>query len=224
HMMCDVLPHLSDLSKAMQEILWVSSKFVLSVLQGLMMTPGVHFEAAPDGVAALKGFSITVPTPDQVIRYKEQVYTPFIHRLITNLEERFPDLSVLQLFDVFDTTKFPNGDLGNHGENEIKVCGALHGTDQNADKAMEWITNLHTSHQHLYKLAAVGLLLPPSTADCERGFSSMKRIKLEKRASLKSTVLNALMMLSMEGPPLEAVDFSEMVDTWYKEKPRRIEL
>lgn len=88
---------------------------------------------------------------------------------------------------------------------------------------MEWITNLHTSHQHLYKLAAVGLLLP-STADCERGFSSMKRIKLENCASLKSTVLNALMMVSMEGPPLEAVDFSEMVDTWYKEKPRRTEL
>lgn len=78
-----------------------------SVLQGLMMTPGVHFEAAPDRVAALKaeGFSITVPTPDQVIRYKEQVYTPFIRRLITNLEERFPDLPVLQLFDEFDTTK-----------------------------------------------------------------------------------------------------------------------
>jgi hypothetical protein len=54
-----------------------------------------------------------------------------------------------------------------------------------------------------------------------RGFSSMKRIKLENCASLKSTVLNALMIVSIEGPPLESVGFSEIIDDWYKEKPSR---
>ncbi|KAH3734953.1 hypothetical protein DPMN_041413 [Dreissena polymorpha] len=87
---------------------------------------------------------------------------------------------------------------------------------------MEWVTiHLRNSHDQLYKLAAVGLLLPTSTADCERGFSTMKRIKTENRSRMKSAVLNALMSVSIEGPDIEAVDFGKMVDAWHQEKPRR---
>ncbi|KAH3720100.1 hypothetical protein DPMN_062993 [Dreissena polymorpha] len=80
---------------------------------------------------------------------------------------------------------------------------------------MEWVTiHLRNSHNQLYKLEAVGLLLPTSTADCKRGFNTTKRIKTENRARMKSAVLNALMMVSIEGPDIEAVDFGEMVDAW----------
>jgi len=58
-------------------------------------------------------------------------------------------------------------------------------------------------------------------SDCERGFSTMKRIKTENRARMKSAVLNALMTVSIEGPDIEAVDFGKMVDAWHQEKPRR---
>lgn len=55
-----------------------------------------------------------------------QVHTPGVQATsspahYTNIEEYFPDLPLRQLFEVFDTTKFPDGDLGNHGEHEIKV-------------------------------------------------------------------------------------------------------
>ncbi|KAH3734954.1 hypothetical protein DPMN_041414 [Dreissena polymorpha] len=50
-----------------------------------------------------------------------QLYRPFVQQLMSNIEERFPDLPLLQLFEAFNTTKFPTGDMGNHGEQDIKV-------------------------------------------------------------------------------------------------------
>lgn len=52
----------------------------------------------------------------------------------------------------------------------------------------------------------------------------MRRIKSESRSSLKSNTLNALMMISMEGPPLQVINFNEMVEIWYQQKPRRLRL
>ncbi|KAH3704921.1 hypothetical protein DPMN_080006 [Dreissena polymorpha] len=53
----------------------------------------------------------------------------------------------------------------------------------------------------------------------------MKRVKTEKRARLKSAVLHALMMVSIEGTDFEAVDLNGgsggMVDAWHQEKPLR---
>ncbi|KAH3698229.1 hypothetical protein DPMN_085748 [Dreissena polymorpha] len=46
-----------------------------------------------------------------------------------------------------------------------QVRGSLQGTEKKAEEAMEWVTiHLRNSHDQLYKLAAVGLLLPTSTA------------------------------------------------------------
>ena len=36
-------------------------------------------------------------------------------------EELFADLSFLQLFEIFNTTKIPTGDVDNHREQDIKV-------------------------------------------------------------------------------------------------------
>ncbi|XP_060569216.1 uncharacterized protein LOC132748993 [Ruditapes philippinarum] len=66
-----------------------------------------------------------------------------------------------------------------------QVRASLEGTDQSADQTMTWITgNLSTSHPALYRIAAVGILLPTSTADFERGFSCLKRVKTENRNCL----------------------------------------
>ena len=42
------------------------------------------------------------------------------------------------------------------------------------------------------KLAAIGLIVPMSTADCERGFSALGRIKTDLRNRLCSKVLMLL--------------------------------
>ena len=51
----------------------------------------------------------------------------------------------------------------------------------------------------LSKLASITLTLPVSTADCERGFSTMNRIKTNPRNRLMTTTLDMLIRLSSEG-------------------------
>ncbi|XP_060595725.1 uncharacterized protein LOC132749834 [Ruditapes philippinarum] len=101
-----------------------------------------------------------------------------------------------------------------------QVHASLEGIDQSADQTMTWITgNLSTSHPALYRIAAVGLLLPTSTADCERGFSCLKRVKTENRNCLSVKVLNYLLAVSLQGPPLESFNFEKAVKAWNETGP-----
>ncbi len=52
------------------------------------------------------------------------------------------------------------------------------------------------------------LILPVSSAQCERGFSVQKRIKSDIRSSLHPNTVEDLIRISVEGPPLEAFDAS----------------
>ena len=75
---------------------------------------------------------------------------------------------------------------------------------------------------NLFKISLIGLLIPASTADCERGFSALKRIKTPLRNWLNSVVTNNLLMLAIEGPEGKEFDFSLAVDVWGRAKNRRI--
>ena len=63
---------------------------------------------------------------------------------------------------------------------------------------------------NLAKLAAIGLVIPMSTADCEGGFSALGRIKTHLRNRLSSKVLNVLMTISIEGPDNNEFTFEQM--------------
>ena len=62
------------------------------------------------------------------------------------------------------------------------------------------------------ELIARGLILPIATADCERGFSALNRIKTCPRNRLKTRTLEELMFISIEGPTLEQFDFAAAAD------------
>ena len=53
---------------------------------------------------------------------------------------------------------------------------------------------------NLTKLADIGLILPMSTVDCERGFSMLSCIKTDLRNRLNIKGLNYLLLTSIEGP------------------------
>ena len=72
----------------------------------------------------------------------------------------------------------------------------------------------------LSKLASITLTLPISTANCERGFSTMNRIKTDPRNRLKTFTLDMLIRLSSEGPSLET--FDSAVNVWAQKSKRRI--
>ena len=64
------------------------------------------------------------------------------------------------------------------------------------------------------------LVLPVSSAQCERGFSTQKRIKSDIRASLDPSTVLDLIRISVEGPPLETFDSGIAVKKWLAEGKR----
>ena len=72
------------------------------------------------------------------------------------------------------------------------------------------------------RLASTALILSVSTADCERGFSTMNIIKTTPRNHLKTTNFNLLINLSSEGPSFDEFDFNAAVTVWAQKSKRRI--
>ena len=62
----------------------------------------------------------------------------------------------------------------------------------------------------LSKLASIALIVPVSTADCERGYSAMNKIKTDPRNRLKTETLDKLIRLSSEGPESEQFNFEKL--------------
>ena len=81
---------------------------------------------------------------------------------------------------------------------------------------------LKSMYPNLSTLAAICQVLPVTTVDCERAFSAMKRIKSRLRSTMKTKTLNHLLLISIEGPELDKFDFNRALQTWGKQKNRRI--
>ena len=58
------------------------------------------------------------------------------------------------------------------------------------------------------------LVIPISSAQCERGFSAQRRIKADVRGSLHVSTTEDLICISMEGPELQAFDPTPAVVKW----------
>ncbi|XP_077869109.1 zinc finger protein 862-like [Saccoglossus kowalevskii] len=61
----------------------------------------------------------------------------------------------------------------------------------------------------LHQLASIALTLPISTADCERGFSVVGRVKTKLRNRLSQKILRCLLYLSAEGPATQEFNYSK---------------
>ena len=75
---------------------------------------------------------------------------------------------------------------------------------------------------HMTKLWQTVLVIPASTASCERGFSTQNHIKSTLRCSLVLETLEAQMRVAMAKVPIEAIDFEEVWIKWCAMKSRRL--
>ncbi|XP_048576414.1 uncharacterized protein LOC116611480 [Nematostella vectensis] len=93
---------------------------------------------------------------------------------------------------------------------------------------LERIIELKTFYGHVYPLlvhiAKVALVLPLSNAWPERGASKVKLIKNRLRTRLGGEMLNALLCMSINGPPVNSPESHSMltsaVETWFLQKKR----
>ncbi len=63
------------------------------------------------------------------------------------------------------------------------------------------------------------MVLPMLTATVERSFSDMKQIKNRLRNRLQPSSLSKLMMIAIESPQLDEVDFDAVLSLWKSMKP-----
>ena len=194
---------------------------------------------------------ITFPSLSDKEHVEHDIQEPFITKLCENIEHRFPDIELLDAFTIFDPSKLPcsfeEANISNYGGDKIDILSRHFVSLDGQALVMDWTnfrtymmqccrnmcmqevmtrlsTNptLHQMYPELSKLAQICLVIPVSTADCERGFSAMARVKTKLRNQMKNSTLNHCLRILIEGPPIETFDFEKVLDTWKKHGHRRL--
>lgn len=184
--------------------------------------------------------------------FKENVHKNYVDSVILHFPH-VVQVASFSLFDPSrlpdDRTK-----ITSHGNEELEVLCDLYGKGDNPDVnidalKVEWegfkffmcntycqnsmkavlkmlVADRTISHlyPHLRKLAAIALVLPVSTAECESAFSTMNRVKTDLRNRLITQNLEHLMQISINGPCFEDYDFDKAATSWDNQRQRRIKL
>ena len=224
----------------------------ISSLNLLLSHPGPYMQGLEAVLSELSNSYDFAITENQKKSFKKNIHDQYLHNLIGNLEARFSDAGVLSaLATIFNPQKAMSchTDLfGAFGDEEIATISVHFTTTVVKDILLqEWALFKHllvsefkevstrdimstmsanTTFSSLYptlsKLASIALIVPVSTADCERGFSTMNRIKTDPRNRLKMTTLDKLIRLSSEGPELDEFNFERAAMLWASKSNRRI--
>lgn len=77
------------------------------------------------------------------------------------------------------------------------------------------------SYPNMARLAAIGVTLPMTSVNCERGISGYNAIKTDARNVLSVEHTDNLMQLYLESTELEMFDFDKAFRLWTQVKDRR---
>ena len=65
-------------------------------------------------------------------------------------------------------------------------------------------------------------ILPTTSADCERGFSLLRRFKNELCSKLKTAFVSDMMSVKLNTSPFKYSDTVPFVESWFLKKARRV--
>ena len=215
------------------------------------MTPGQYFQSLPTIIPELRQYGVHQPSDHEVQTFKANVYDKYLIVLSRHITGRFPDVALLEGFGILHPIGLSN-DLtlhATHGEENLRVLTHHYGRDGvvsvegsqvelktfNSVVASSVPLKTMTTHQlmshvlccmfpNLAKLAAIGLLLPLSTVDCKRGFSTLSRVKTNLRNRLINKTLNHLLVISIEGPNPADYPYEQACSLWASWRNRRIQV
>ena len=151
----------------------------------------------------------------------------FLQALIDNLTNRLytnvsgTDINkLLEEFDVVDSAKWPSSIQSPWAEGEAKVSMMCqkYGLEFSECKLAfrDYIDDPSFVPPTIVKLKAILNTLPISSADCERGFSSMNIICNDLRNRLTISHISNLMFISLVGPPVSKFRPEVYVKKWLK--------
>lgn len=88
---------------------------------------------------------------------------------------------------------------------------------------VSYIQRYKEAFPELYRLGAIAISLPVSTASCERSFSALRHIKTWVRNSISNDKLQCVALLAIEKERTEALNNDVVIDAFAKaHKNRRI--
>ena len=185
--------------------------------------------------------------------FRRNIKGSYIDAVVENLQCRFPDISVISAFGLFNPERIPDTaseQYRKYGNDQLHVLREHYGEFlDHAVLEQEWVyfkqllaesfKNLTTREvlemvvkdlslqiilPQFGRLANIALTIPISTADCERGFSAVKRIKTLLRNQSKTHTLDCLMRISVEGPELDRFNFDSAATHWASLRNRRLKV
>ena len=260
YLLSDVLPHISRLSRIFQKenvdltLIQPCLQTTIDAIKDYKDNTGPNLRKLDNVLATeLKDFHITA-SDAQKEEFKSSIQRKYIGTLITGLENRFPDITELSAFSIFDPSKIPSSqeEFAVYGTDKLEHIVATYGNGPNADvdggeceseweclkllmrstyshftmrqmvKLLSTDSSLRDMFPQLSKLASISALIPVSTAECERAFSAMNRIKTDLRNRLKTSTLDCLMRISIEGPSVQEFDFERAANIWGEMRNRRL--
>lgn len=226
----------------------------ISVLKSLRCTPGPCLQRLDEAITKLATeFNLSV-TEGMKQAFQKNVREKYLDALVDNLENRFSDSGVLRafasIFSAEKAIKVQSDCFNSYGDSEVEILSTqfthtvvkerlqqewscfkhilVSDFKEQSTKNLMLIVSEDTSFSSLYPslsyLASIALILPLSTADCERGFSTLKRIKTDARNRLKTDTLDKLIRLSSEGPSMSEFNFDRAATLWSSRSNRRIKI
>ena len=167
----------------------------------------------------------------------------YVQKVIDSLNDRFPDLPVFNVARLFSPKHYPidaldRGTLTEQWLNRLvthfKWSSVL--VDEANAELLEFVEMLSSACQHrsmheawgfcghdrefkinwptLMSLWQAILVIPTSTAVCERGFSKQNWVKSERRTCLNLDTLDALMRVSLNSLGVDFMDWNGIFDSW----------
>ena len=172
----------------------------LKEVDGLSLSE-ITFEYQKDGTVF--GMKIEPPTDKEKSNFNI-MRGQFLQGLVDNMKQRFPDEDLLAAGAALDPDSWPQDDVEKvfFGDREVlrlaKLCG-INGASV-VDEFRHYKQNVKKVGPMLKQLIHRIQLLPVSSAECERGFSSMNLDDTSVRNRLQIPTLAALIFIKVNGP------------------------
>uniref|UniRef100_A0A3Q2PD66 HAT C-terminal dimerisation domain-containing protein n=1 Tax=Fundulus heteroclitus TaxID=8078 RepID=A0A3Q2PD66_FUNHE len=205
-LMYDALSELSNLSQQLQaqSVTLLKAEQLLKrtirVLRSFKDSPGEKSVEAIEAQAAGHFGTVPLESNPKLISINPN---QFLQSLINNIEKRFSfEGEMLHDLRILDTSNWPSKPTIRYGETEVKRLYLVEDQSREPENLKPLITCMQT--------------IPCSTAECERGFSLMNNICTDKRSSLMLSNISHLMMISINGPPVNLLEPRKYVTTWLR--------
>lgn len=185
-----------------------------------------------------KSSFIDLPSDTNAYEYwKINIYNQVMDNIIGNWKKRFDNLPLAQSVDSFLKLDLKNGEAFiNNFKDILKIDTTLFQAETLIIKSMMEnkkagfdLENLKTEVKkdlcpNLYKLLQAAIVLPVSSAGCERSFSAMRRIKTWLRATMCQERFSNLSLLNIENEIIKNQITADDILKIFAKKNRKLKL